>query len=124
MSLVASMAGLQRAAGAKGKRLRAGEGINLDRLRDDLCARAALEVKGYLVSQRLPAGEAQLDVGGRPPRSRRISMPYIPKPFVAEQTHWARPDSLRGVARELERRGVRSRTGRGFAPVQVRRMVG
>ena len=31
--------------------------------------------------------------------------------------------SLRGVARELERRGVRSRTGRGFAPVQVKRMV-
>jgi site-specific DNA recombinase len=32
--------------------------------------------------------------------------------------------SLRGVAAELERRGVRSRTGRGFAPVQVKRMVG
>ncbi len=31
--------------------------------------------------------------------------------------------SLRGVAAELERRGVRSRTGRGFAPVQVARMV-
>jgi hypothetical protein len=29
-----------------------------------------------------------------------------------------------GVAAELERRGVRSRTGRGFAPVQVKRMVG
>ena len=32
--------------------------------------------------------------------------------------------SLRGVAAELERRGLRSRTGRGFAPVQVKRMVG
>jgi DNA invertase Pin-like site-specific DNA recombinase len=32
--------------------------------------------------------------------------------------------SLRRVAAELERRGVRSRTGRGFAPVQVARMVG
>jgi site-specific DNA recombinase len=32
--------------------------------------------------------------------------------------------SLRAVAAELERRGVRSRTGRGFAPVQVKRMVG
>jgi DNA invertase Pin-like site-specific DNA recombinase len=32
--------------------------------------------------------------------------------------------SLRGVSAELERRGVRSRTGRGFAPVQVKRMVG
>ncbi len=32
--------------------------------------------------------------------------------------------SLRGVARELERRGVRSRTGKGFAPVQVKRMAG
>jgi hypothetical protein len=32
--------------------------------------------------------------------------------------------SLRRVAAELERRGVRSRTGRGFAPVQVKRMVG
>ncbi len=32
--------------------------------------------------------------------------------------------SLRRVAAELERRGVRSRTGKGFAPVQVKRMVG
>ena len=32
--------------------------------------------------------------------------------------------SLRGVAAELERRGVRSRTGRGFAPVQVKRRRG
>lgn len=31
--------------------------------------------------------------------------------------------SLRQVAAELERRGIRSRTGRGFAPVQVKRMV-
>jgi len=31
--------------------------------------------------------------------------------------------SLRAVAAELERRGLRSRTGRGFAPVQVARMV-
>jgi hypothetical protein len=29
-----------------------------------------------------------------------------------------------GIAAELERRGVRSRTGRGFEPVQVKRMVG
>lgn len=28
------------------------------------------------------------------------------------------------VARTLERRGMRSRTGKGFAPVQVARMVG
>jgi hypothetical protein len=39
LSLAASMAALQLAAGAKGKRLRAGEGINIDRLRDDLRAR-------------------------------------------------------------------------------------
>ena len=32
--------------------------------------------------------------------------------------------SLRQVAAELERRGIRSRTGRGFAPVLVKRMVG
>jgi hypothetical protein len=32
--------------------------------------------------------------------------------------------SLRRVAAELERRGVRSRKGRGFAPVQVARMIG
>ena len=32
--------------------------------------------------------------------------------------------SLRGVAAELERLGIRSRTGKGFAPVQVKRMVG
>ena len=31
--------------------------------------------------------------------------------------------SLRRVAAELDRRGVKSRTGRGFAPVQVKRMV-
>jgi len=37
---------------------------------------------------------------------------------VARQLR-ARGLSLRGVAAGLERRGVRSRTGRGFAPVQV-----
>jgi site-specific DNA recombinase len=31
--------------------------------------------------------------------------------------------SLRRVAAELDRLGIRSRTGRGFAPVQVKRMV-
>ncbi len=31
--------------------------------------------------------------------------------------------TLRGVARELESRGIRSRTGRPFAPVQIKRMV-
>jgi len=31
--------------------------------------------------------------------------------------------SLRGIAVELERMGIRSRTGKGFAPVQVKRMV-
>ena len=41
---------------------------------------------------------------------------------LARKLH-AQGTSLRGVARELERRGVRSRTGKGFAPVQVRRMV-
>jgi DNA invertase Pin-like site-specific DNA recombinase len=35
----------------------------------------------------------------------------------------ARGLSLRAVAAELERRGIRSRTGRGFAPAQVKRMV-
>jgi DNA invertase Pin-like site-specific DNA recombinase len=35
----------------------------------------------------------------------------------------ARGLSLRQVAQELERRGIRSRTGQGFAPVQVKRMV-
>ena len=32
-------------------------------------------------------------------------------------------ESLRGVAAGLAKRGIRSRTGRGFAPVQVKRMV-
>ena len=32
--------------------------------------------------------------------------------------------SLRAVAAELHQRWIRSRTGRGFAPVQVKRMVG
>ena len=31
--------------------------------------------------------------------------------------------SLRAIAAELHQRGIRSRTGRGFAPVQVKRMV-
>ncbi len=31
--------------------------------------------------------------------------------------------TFRGVARELESRGIRSRTGRPFAPVQIKRMV-
>jgi hypothetical protein len=43
---------------------------------------------------------------------------------VARQLR-AQGPSLRGVAAELERRGLRSRTGRGFAQVQVqvKRMV-
>jgi hypothetical protein len=36
---------------------------------------------------------------------------------------YAEGKSLRGIATELERLGIRSRTGRGFAPVQVKRMV-
>jgi hypothetical protein len=31
--------------------------------------------------------------------------------------------SLRGIAAEMERLGIRSRTGKEFAPVQVKRMV-
>jgi DNA invertase Pin-like site-specific DNA recombinase len=36
---------------------------------------------------------------------------------------YAEGKSLRGIAVELERLGIRSRTGKGFAPVQVKRMV-
>ena len=53
--LAASMGAFLLAAGAKGKRLRAGEGMNIDRLRDDLRARAALEVKGHLLLK-VPSG--------------------------------------------------------------------
>jgi hypothetical protein len=31
--------------------------------------------------------------------------------------------SLRAIARALEERGIRSRTGRTFAPIQIKRMV-
>lgn len=51
------------------------------------------------------------------------------EPDAAEQAAiarklWASKTSLRGVARALEARRIRSRTGRTFAPVQIRRMVG
>jgi len=40
---------------------------------------------------------------------------------VARQLRAGR--SLRGIAAQLHQRGIRSRTGREFAPVQVARMV-
>jgi site-specific DNA recombinase len=69
--------------------------------------------------------------GGQAPFGRRVGADGAklePHPqeeqarAVARQLR-SRGLSLRAVAAELERRGVRSRTGRGFAPVQVARMV-
>jgi DNA invertase Pin-like site-specific DNA recombinase len=70
--------------------------------------------------------------GGPPLYGRRVAADGARlEPDPDEQTARAvarqlRADglSLRRVAAELERRGVRSRTGKGFAPVQVKRMVG
>jgi DNA invertase Pin-like site-specific DNA recombinase len=70
--------------------------------------------------------------GGPPPYGRRVGAdserlePDADEEAaraVARQLR-AQGLSLRRVAAELERRGVRSRTGKGFAPVQVKRMVG
>ena len=70
--------------------------------------------------------------GGQAPYGRRVAGDgerLEPDPTEDEARTVARQLraqglSLRRVAAELERRGVRSRTGRGFAPVQVKRMVG
>ena len=69
--------------------------------------------------------------GGQPPFGRRIGADGARlEPDAREEEARAtarllrsRGLSLREVGRELERRGMRSRTGRGFAPVQVARMV-
>ena len=69
--------------------------------------------------------------GGWAPYGRRVALDgerLEPDPNEEEARAVARQLraeglSLRRVAAELERRGVRSRTGRGFAPVQVKRMV-
>ncbi len=69
--------------------------------------------------------------GGQAPYGRRVASDgerLEPDPTEEEARAVARQLraqglSLRQVAVELERRGVRSRTGRGFAPVQVKRMV-
>jgi DNA invertase Pin-like site-specific DNA recombinase len=69
--------------------------------------------------------------GGQAPYGRRVASDgarlepdddEVAARAVARQLR-AQGLSLRGVAAELERRGVRSRTGRGFAPVQVKRMT-
>ena len=70
--------------------------------------------------------------GGQAPYGRRVAadgdrLELDPQESEARATARllrSRGLSLRGVAAELERRGIRSRTGRGFAPVQVKRMVG
>jgi site-specific DNA recombinase len=70
--------------------------------------------------------------GGQAPYGRRVApdgSQLEPHPdevaarAVARQLR-AHGLSLRAVAAELHQRGIRSRTGRGFAPVQVKRMVG
>jgi DNA invertase Pin-like site-specific DNA recombinase len=70
--------------------------------------------------------------GGPPPYGRRVgpdggrleANPEEEEARAVARLLRAQGLSLRGVAEELERRGVRSRSGRGFAPVQVKRMVG
>ena len=69
--------------------------------------------------------------GGQAPYGRRVALdgermeldPNEEEARALARKLRAQGLSLRGVAAELERRGVRSRTGKGFAPVQVRRMV-
>src|SRR6266852_6222312 len=70
--------------------------------------------------------------GGQAPYGRRVAEdgarlerdPHEEAARAVARQLRAQGLSLRRVAAELERRGVRSRTGRGFAPVQVARMVG
>ena len=70
--------------------------------------------------------------GGQAPYGRRVAPDgdrLEPDPqeeaarAVARQLR-AQGLSLRAVAAELHQRGIRSRTGREFAPVQMKRMVG
>ena len=74
---------------------------------------------------------ASTPAGGRPTAavSRRTALGWSLTRKRRQRALWPgscahRGLSLRAVAAELERRGVRSRTGRWFAPVQVKRMVG
>ncbi len=70
--------------------------------------------------------------GGQAPYGRRVAAdgerleldPTEEAALAVARQLRAQGLSLRRVAAELERLGVRSRTGRGFAPVQVKRMVG
>jgi site-specific DNA recombinase len=70
--------------------------------------------------------------GGQTPYGRRVAscgqrLEPDPQEEVARATARllrSQGLSLRRVAAELHRQGIRSRTGRGFAPVQVARMVG
>lgn len=70
--------------------------------------------------------------GGRAPYGRRVAVdgerleedPQEAEARAVARELRAQGLSLRRVAAELERRGVRSRTGRRFAPVQVKRMTG
>jgi DNA invertase Pin-like site-specific DNA recombinase len=69
--------------------------------------------------------------GGQAPYGHRVGVDGIqlePAPEEAAVRTLARQLraqglSLREVAAALEERGIRSRTGKGFAPVQVQRMV-
>ena len=82
------------------------------------------------VAMQLKASRGEY-TGGEPPFGYRVAADGERiEPDAAEQaaiaiakTLHAKRVSLRGVARALEARGIRSRTGRTFAPVQIRRMV-
>jgi DNA invertase Pin-like site-specific DNA recombinase len=70
--------------------------------------------------------------GGQAPYGRRVAAcgaileehPHEAEARAVARQLRAQGLSLRAVAAELDRRGVLSRTGRGFAPVQIKRMVG
>ncbi len=70
--------------------------------------------------------------GGSPPYGRRVGPdgtrlePDANEESARSVARQLRAEglTLRGIAAELERRGIQSRTGKGFAPVQVKRMVG
>ena len=70
--------------------------------------------------------------GGRPPYGWRVAPDEVHLEPVAEEavvieavrTRRAAGGSLRDIAAELERRGVRTRNGTLFAPTQIARMLG
>ena len=60
-------------------------------------------------------------MGKEAPKTRSVDS--LPSRTALDRLHAAAGLSLRAVARELDAAGMRSRTGRPFAAVQVQRMT-